>query len=78
MAESGTPGANAGQIDTDQDRYPELIDVVNTVLEDPNVGGGPVERVEITCLASGEATYRIWPARAEEPELGYMFPAQGF
>jgi len=38
----------------------------------PELPNGPVERLEITTLASGEATYRVWEPRADEPIGGYL------
>jgi hypothetical protein len=67
--------ADDGQVDTDTDRYPDLKGVVASILDDPNLPQGPVERLEVTCLASGEATYRVWAARAEDPEGGYIPPS---
>jgi len=70
MAERGRVGSEA--IDTDADRYPSLEHVVAALLADENIPQTAIEKVEITCLASGEATYRVWAARAEEPEGGYL------
>lgn len=54
------------------DRFPHLQDVLAVIQDIDETANGPVERLEITCLASGEATYRIWPPRAEEPVGGYI------
>ena len=58
-----------------QDRYPSLDKVIDEVFDAEDFPEGPIERFEITCLASGDATYRVWPARAEEPESGYFAEA---
>lgn len=57
---------------TDTDRFPHLQDVLAVIQDLDEAANGPVERLEITCLASGEATYRIWPPRAEDPVGGYI------
>jgi len=57
--------------DHNVDRYPTLRKVLHAVANDPQTPEGQVERVEITALASGEATYRVWEPRAEEPIGGY-------
>jgi hypothetical protein len=57
---------------TEVDRYPELKKVLQAVSDAQDLPEGPIERLEVTCLASGEATYRVWAARAEEPEGGYL------
>jgi hypothetical protein len=59
---------------TDVDRYPKLDKVFRQVLKRLDDPDAPVERVEVTCLASGEATYRVWSARAIEPDGGYIGP----
>lgn len=64
--------ANTAELDTDRDRYPSFSKLLRKILEEVELPDAPVERLEVTCLASGEATYRIWSARAEEPEGGYL------
>lgn len=71
--EQATPEVQ-GVAKHDQDRYPELATVLRFIEEDLDLPTGPVEKIEITALASGEATYRVWPARAEEPIGGYLSP----
>ena len=58
--------------DTDQDRYPSIQAVLAAVASADNLPEGDIDRIEINCLASGEATYRVWAARAEEPEGGVL------
>jgi hypothetical protein len=65
---------STSNVDTDQDRYPTLGRVLSLISEDIDFEGVRVQRVEITCLANGDATYRWWRPRAEEPEGGF-FPA---
>jgi hypothetical protein len=62
------------KVNHNDDRYAEIIEVVARVLEEKSFPQYPVERLEVTCLASGEATWRAWPAKAEESEGGY-YPA---
>lgn len=62
----------AEKIDTDQDRYPTLrqaLWAINQVAADLD---GHVERVEVTCLANGEANSRWWAPRADEPEVVHI------
>ena len=65
------PRAAVDQVDTDVDRYPNIYDVLVKLQHDANLPNEPIERIEVTALASGECTYRYWLARAEEPEGGY-------
>lgn len=58
--------------DPNVDRYPTLVKAMRRIIEEGDFEDGPIERLEVTCLASGEATYRYWPARAEDPEGGYL------
>jgi hypothetical protein len=60
------------QIDPDKDRYPSIRKAIHAALQDEDFPQGDVERFEVTCLASGEATYRVWAARADEPLGGYL------
>ena len=59
-------------IDPNEDRYPELDQVLSQARQHDDWPEGPVERIEITCLASGEATWRVWEPRAEDPLGGYI------
>jgi hypothetical protein len=69
-----SPEASRG-VDYDVDRYPTFRDVLRRVLDEVEAADSPIERLEVTTLASGEATYRYWLPRAEEPEGGYLPPA---
>lgn len=76
MEQEQVTGPTGAQNDFDADHYPSIADVFAVVLErldDPNA---PIDRVEVTALASGEATYRVYPARAEEPDMGYIHPSE--
>jgi hypothetical protein len=66
--------SNPPKMDTDADRYPALEGVLRAVLASPEIPSGPIERVEVNCLASGEATWRVWTPKADEPEGGYFAP----
>lgn len=61
---------------TDVDRYPDPRELVTRIVDEDDFPDGSVERIEITCLASGEATWRVWPARAEDPIGGYFPPPE--
>lgn len=71
MTEPQQVPAASDEVDTDSDRYPNVHDVLARIGQLPELEDAQVERVEVHCFASGEATYRVWPARAEEPEQGY-------
>lgn len=64
------------EIDTDQDRFPVLRHVLHRILEDTRFAEQQVERIEVNLHATGEANYRLWPPRAEEPEIGYYPPEE--
>lgn len=76
MDQSPITGPTGAQFDHNVDRYPALEDIFAKVLERLDVPELTVERVEVTALASGEATYRVWPAREEDPETGYISPEE--
>lgn len=56
----------------DADRYPSMEKVIAKVFEDPEYPKGDVDRIEVYAQASGEASYRVYPARSEEPVIGYL------
>jgi hypothetical protein len=60
------------EIDPNEDRYPKIQDVLAAVAAADELPETGVDRVEVHCFASGEATYRVWAARAEEPHVGYF------
>lgn len=60
------------EIDTDQDRYPTFKAALSRIARESEFADTAVERLEVHCFASGEATYRIWLPRAEDPEGGYF------
>jgi hypothetical protein len=62
--------------DATRDRYPDFAGVLRAVLRHSEVGHRPVERVEVWAHASGEATYRLWEPKADEPSGGYLTPEQ--
>jgi hypothetical protein len=61
--------------DPDSDRYPQLAEAFRALLQSDRIPDGPVERIEVTCLANGDITGRVWPPRAVESE-GVHIPAQ--
>jgi hypothetical protein len=65
-----TPQGDEDQ-STDVDRFPTFHDVLTRLLDDEKFEGALIERLEITTLATGEATYRYWPPKAQEAEGGY-------
>lgn len=56
--------------DHNADRYPAISEVLKRVVVAEDFPNGDIERLEVTCLANGEATWRVWTARAEEPVGG--------
>ena len=62
-------------IDTDQDRFLVLSEVLSRIMEDSDLVNAEVERIEINLHATGEANARIWAPRAEEAEVLYYPPA---
>jgi hypothetical protein len=74
LAESNTSGVQPEQVDTDQDRYPTLNKVFHRILQEIEIPGNHVSRVLVECLPSGEATYKVTPARADEYIGGYLPP----
>jgi hypothetical protein len=62
-------------VDHNEDRYPTLARVLALIHEALSAEGVYVERVEVTCLANGDATYRVWQPRAEEPDEGFFAAA---
>jgi hypothetical protein len=63
-------------IDTDQDRYPKLRGVLQAILQDASLEDAEIERLELTSLADGSATYRYWTPRADEPDGGFLAAPQ--
>jgi hypothetical protein len=61
--------------ETDEDRYPVLSEVLSRIMEDSELAGDAVERIEINLHATGEANCRVWAPRAEEAEILYYPPA---
>jgi len=62
------PPVNGQPVDPNTDRYPNIYDVLAAVAADIETEDPHVERIEVTCLANGESTYRFWLPRAEESE----------
>lgn len=58
------------------DHFPELKRVLQQLPQQEDFPDGPIERIEVTCLANGQATARVWPAHAEEPWGTFMEPSQ--
>jgi hypothetical protein len=57
-------------LDTDQDRYPDMREVVQRVTKESSFPEGDIDRIEVTALSNGEATWRVWPAKSDEPVGG--------
>jgi hypothetical protein len=64
------------EVNTDEDRYPDFNSLLRRIVAETELGDGLVGRLEVNCQANGEATYRVWSPRAEEPDGGFI-PAPG-
>lgn len=60
---------------TEVDRYPEFREGLRRILDEAEPPEGTVERLEVTFLANGEATYRMYLRGFDEPEGGVLPPA---
>lgn len=58
--------------DHNEDRYPDAFEILSRVQDEVDLPKGGVDRIEVECLPSGEAVWRVWAARAEDPESGYF------
>lgn len=70
MSEGIHPGDEVAPHDVDH--YPNVYDLLAHLTSAGLLPNTPVERLEVTALASGEATFRYWTPRAQEPEGGYL------
>ena len=61
-------------MDTDKDLYRTPEQALRAVIREEDFPSDPVDRIEVHFLASGELTWRAWPARADEPIGGYLAP----
>lgn len=72
MSESEERLATQLDFDPTQDRYADINKAIALAMDSEDWPEGPVERFEVTCLASGEVTFRVWPVRAVEPIGGHF------
>jgi hypothetical protein len=70
MTEQGSQ--QTANTDTDADRYPTLERTLSRLLHEKVLEGITIERLELTALANGEANYRFWTPRAEDPDGGHL------
>jgi hypothetical protein len=68
-------GSEEGTFDHNVDRYPEFGPAMRRIVAEAEIPDGPIERIEVTFLADGSATYRVWAPRADESDGGYIPPA---
>lgn len=61
--------------DPDRDEFPTAEEGLTRILEQAQLPDGPIEYLECSFLASGEATWRVREPRAEDMEGGYLPPA---
>jgi hypothetical protein len=61
MNEEAIAAANEGG-----DTYPDFSAALEWALSAEDFPQGEVDRFELTLLASNEATWRAWPAKAED------------
>jgi hypothetical protein len=60
------------EADHNEDRFPTLTRVLQALPNQEDFPEGQVQRVQIELHASGDATYRVWEPRADEPASGYI------
>lgn len=70
-AEQGTE-----ELATDADRYSDAREVLSLMIDQVEAFDGPVDRIQVGLFANGEAVWRVWPARADEPEVGHQPAAE--
>lgn len=68
--------AGPSEVNPDEDRYRTIHSVLAEIMDQEHIPDVGVERIEVTCLASGDATYRWWLPRADEYEGGYLPPPE--
>lgn len=56
--------------EAERDRHEKFSDVLSRVIHEKSFPKGQVVRFEITLLANGESTYRVWTKDQEEPWEG--------
>lgn len=66
-----TPEGNEA-FNPDEDRYPSFKKVLHAISNAEDIPKGPIDRLEVHCMANGDAAWRVWPARAEEPAIGFL------
>jgi len=66
-----TPGEHQS-FNPDEDRHPRLDKVLGRMHAHLGATDVVIERLEIFANASGDASFRYWPPRSEEPEIGYL------
>lgn len=69
------PDQQQAEIDPNVDRYPNFVQGMRRILQEADIDDRPIERLEVTFLASGEATYRVWEPRSDDYEGGYLGPS---
>lgn len=57
-----------------EDRYVPIREAVVRVLQEEDMPAGACDRLEVTCLASGEVTWRVWTPSSDQPIGGYFEP----
>lgn len=62
--------------ETDQDRYPQLSEVLSRMTDDASLLNLNVRRVEINLHQTGDANYRVWRVGEEEADVGYYAEAE--
>lgn len=74
MSESDERLATPADTEQPGDNYPDLMETLHLLPEQEDFPTGQVERVEVYLRASGDATWRVWTPRADEPIGGYISP----
>jgi hypothetical protein len=60
--------------DHNVDRFPNLKDALQRVIDSKDVENIPVDHVDIKLRANGELTFSYWEPRTEDPLAGSIPP----
>jgi hypothetical protein len=61
--------------DHNKDRFPKWREALRRILEEGEIEDIEIERIEVTFLASGEATCRVTEPRSDVTDGCYLPPA---
>jgi hypothetical protein len=64
------------EVNYDEDRFADANKALSALVNDDDFPDGPVERVEVSFMANGEVSWRVWEPRAEEARQGFYSAEQ--